>query len=104
MGNPFLTFFFLILTKTPQNIFGTVIIYHFIGKLLSKLILDLRKCPNPKMHESESADFLVGHFPLFKISFENSFLIKGYINNIKKKLECFGQYFFKIVKKKWTSY
>ena len=34
------------------------IIYHFIGKLFSKLIFDFGKFPNQKMHESESAGYL----------------------------------------------
>ena len=57
MANPFFDFF-----KTDQNapIFcRTVIIYQFIRKIVSKVILDLGKCPNRKMHESESACFLV---------------------------------------------
>ena len=45
--------------NAPKKKFRIVIIQHFIRKLLSKLILDLRKCPNQKTHESESAGFLV---------------------------------------------
>ena len=40
-------------------------------KMLSESILDLGKCPNRKMHESESAGFLDGALP------ESSFLIKS---------------------------
>ena len=66
-----------------------------MGKLLSELSLDLRKCPNYKMHESESACF----FPMFEIISESSFLIKSYINIVKKNVMCFGQYF----KNRWIS-
>ena len=44
-------------------------------KLLSEMILDLVKCPNQKMHESESAVFP----PMSEVIFKSSFLIKSYI-------------------------
>ena len=43
--------------------------------MLLEMILDLGKCPNQKMHESESAVFS----PMSEIIFKSSFLIKSYI-------------------------
>ena len=43
--------------------------------MLLEMILDLGKCPNQKMHESESAVFP----PMSEIIFKTSFLIKSYI-------------------------
>ena len=64
-------------------------------KMLSNSILDLGKCPNWKMHKSESACFLIGHFAKSKIESELSFPIKYYIITILKKLKRFDPYFTK---------
>ena len=45
-------------------------------KLCSKMILDLKKCPNKKTHESESVGFRVWALPKVKIISESIFLIK----------------------------
>ena len=50
--------------NAPKVFFRTVIIEHFIRKLLLKLTLDLGKCPNQKTHESESAGFLFWALPV----------------------------------------
>ena len=54
-------------TPPPPPQFRSVNIQHFIRKMLSKLILDLGKCPNQKTHVSESAGFLV--WPLLKVQY-----------------------------------
>ena len=63
MGNPFFDFY-----NTdgiaPTKKFRSVVIYHFVRKLLSKPNLDLRKGPNQKTHESESVGFLVWALPI----------------------------------------
>ena len=51
-------------------------------KMLSDSILDLRKCPNRKTHESESAYFWFGHFARSKIKSESIFLIITILKNI----------------------
>ena len=55
---PFFDFFLNIDQNIPKK-FRTVIIHYFTRKMLSESILDLGKCPNQKMHESESACFPV---------------------------------------------
>ena len=59
--------------ETLHNFFKNSYYTDLIIKLLSESILDLGKSPNQKTHESESADFLVGHFPRSKIDSESSF-------------------------------
>ena len=61
IGNTF--FNAICLDETHQFFFETVIVEDFISKMLLESILDLRKCPNQKMHESESAGFLVWALP-----------------------------------------
>ena len=56
-------------------------------KMLSDSILDLGKCPNRKMHESESAFFRLGHFARSKIESESIFLIKYYAGFITFAVE-----------------
>ena len=57
--------------------FRTVIIQYFISKLLSKLILDHRKCLKEKT--CTLMRFPVGALPEVKNQFESSFLTKCYI-------------------------
>ena len=60
-------------------------------KILSESILDLGKCPNRKMHESERACFPVGALREVQIESESIFLIKYYIITILNlALERFG--------------
>ena len=47
-----------------------------MGKMLSGLILDLRKCPNKKMHERESAGFPVWELPKVQNQFRKHFCHK----------------------------
>ena len=71
--------YFLFLLNTDQKTLQKFLNSNYIGldkkKLLLEMILDLRKCPNQKMHESESGVFP----PMSEIIFESSFLIKSYI-------------------------
>ena len=60
-------------------------ICHFIRKLLSKLILDFGKCPNQKMHESESAGFLVWALPMVQNHFSKQFYQKVLYSYCSKK-------------------
>ena len=53
-----------------------------MGKILSKLILDLGKCPNQKMHESKVQVFQFGRFPKTEISYKSIFLKFFYINTV----------------------
>ena len=57
--------------------------YYFMRKMLSESILDLGKCPNQKMHESECACFQVGAF------YE---VIKYYIITVQKQLWSISAY------------
>ena len=50
------------------------------------MILDLRRRPNQKTHESENASFLVWALPEVKNRFRKHFLIKYYITTSQKKL------------------
>ena len=72
-------------------------IQYFVTNMLSDQILDLRKCPNRKTHESESACFPVGALPN-----ESIFLIKYYIITVIKKNGAFWPIFNKV--KKWISH
>ena len=53
-------------------------------KLLSKVISDLGKCPKKKMHDRESAGFLVWALTVVKIPFKIVFFIKWYILTVLK--------------------
>ena len=59
MGN---TFFDIVKYRPKRSkfFFRIVIIWYFMGKMLSDSILDLWKCPNRKTHESKSVCFPVG--------------------------------------------
>ena len=70
-------------------------------KLLLKVILDLMKCPNQKMHESESAGYLVGHFPWSRISevvynYGSHFFGEHFGQYLKTKMD-FPLYFQKVI-------
>ena len=67
-------FFFNTDLNTLQK-FWTVIKYYLIKKNAFGNDLDLGKCPNQEMHESESTVFS----PMSEIISESSFLIKSYI-------------------------
>ena len=96
IGNPFFgTLFFG--TKCSTKKFRTVIIQHFIKKLLSDLIPDLGKCPNQKTHEIRKYTYLhvfwFGHFPRSGIESGSSLLIKCYIITVLIFFfQRFGQY------------
>ena len=74
-------FFILYIKKFHKN--RTVIMKYFMRKVLSELILDLRKCPNQKMHQHESAGFtqiLIGALPEVQNQLlKKKLLIKFYI-------------------------
>ena len=70
---------FFFFKNTDRNALQNFLNSNYIGlnkkKLLLEMIFDLAKCPNQKMHESESAVFS----PMSEIIFKSSFLIKSYI-------------------------
>ena len=72
-------------------------------KMLSDSILDLRKCPNRKMHESEHA-FFPGHFARSKIESESIYLMKYYIITIPKNWGAFQPTFNKVKKMDFPLY
>ena len=98
MGNPFFFTFSNTDRTAPKN-FRTVIKWHFIRKLLSKLMLDLKKCPNQKMHESESACFLVWELPAVQNYFLKQFSYKVLINYCSKFFGAFRSAFKKSKKR-----
>ena len=59
-----------------------------MGKLLSEMILDLGKYPNPTVHESESA----GALPEVKNHFRKQFSINSYIITVLIFFEAFCLY------------
>ena len=70
-----------------------VIIQYFMRKMLSDSILDLGKCPNRQMHESESAFFPVGALCEAQNWIRKHFSRKVLYNYyLKKKLEPFSLY------------
>ena len=73
MENNFFYTFLKLLIKTLLKKFSYVIRYTFQSNLLLVLILDLGKCHNQKMHENESAGFLLRHFPGSTISSKRRF-------------------------------
>ena len=80
---PYAGFLFFLLLKilTEKPIFLlTVIIYHFIRKLLSKLILDHGKCPNQKACTFTFMRFLVGALPEVQNQFWKQFSNKVLYN------------------------
>ena len=67
------------------------------------MILDLRKCPNQKTHESESECFLFPAIPAVQNKYWKQFSNKVlYTYCKKKKFEGFGQYLKK--SEKWISH
>jgi hypothetical protein len=73
--------FFLLFLNADRNTLQKNLNSNYIGlnkKLLLEMILDLGKCPNQKMHESESQVFS----PMTEIIFKSNFLIKSYIINV----------------------
>ena len=65
MGNIF--FIFLNTDQNAPIFFRTVIIQHFIRNLLSKLILDHKKCPNQKTCSFTFMHFQVGELPKVQV-------------------------------------
>ena len=53
--------------------------------MLLEMILDIRKCPNQKMHESESAGFPVWELSKVRDQFQNHFSHKVVYNYCSQK-------------------
>ena len=69
----------------------------WLTQMLQKLILDLGKCPNQKMHESESACFLVWALPAVQNQFSKQFSKKVLYNYcLEKNIEAFWSVFEKV--------
>ena len=79
----FLTFFNTD-RNTPQKKFRTVIIQDFMRKLLSKMILDLGKCPKQKTCTFTFMRFLVGALPEVQNHFRKQFSHKVLYNYSSK--------------------
>ena len=71
--------------------------------MLSETILDLRKCPNKKTHESESAGFLIWALPEVKNCFQKQYLHKV-LYNYYSKFFCGAFCLKKFALKKWISH
>ena len=105
MGHPFFDFV-KYRSEHCKKKFIWVIMYYFMRKMLSEPILDLRKCPNWKTHESESAGFLVGalhkvwnqiwkqfsHKVLYNYYSNFFWALRSICNKVKKWI---SHYFFK---------
>ena len=85
---------------SPQKIW-TINVYYFMIKLLSHLVLDLRKRPNRNMPESESACFPVGALCKFQNWIRKQFSLKVLYNYCSKFffLSAFQSIFKKCLKK-----
>ena len=59
--------------------------YTFQSNLLSELILYLRKCPNQKMYESESASLVLWALPEIQNQFQKQIWLKSIPNYKTKK-------------------
>ena len=78
--------------RSPKK-FRTVIIQHFIRKLLSKVIWTSGSAPTRKCMKVKVHIFQFGHFRWSKSSFDSSFLIKCYtISVLNLIFMCFGKY------------
>ena len=109
-------FIFLLFFYWPKcyKKFSSVIMYTFQSNLLSELILDLRRCPNQKTHESEIAGFLLWALPEVQNQIRKQIWLKNIpnymtkfnfwvlwsiIKKVKKKINI--PLYFKIVIWKW---